>query len=655
MILKSLNKSFLCLLLLTMRKVLYIFGILVLILCGNQITVAQNLKLFDPSKNAQAKPPKTKQKLATEYYAAGDYQKALPLFEELYDANSSSYFYKYLLYCYINLDEYKKAEKLIKKANKNNNKTYKQLADLGYLQLQLGEVEKSEKLFSSAIKELPPNKAAVNELANDFRSRGQTDWAEKAYYRGKDILNGQYGFESELGYLYYYLEKYDQMTNAYLDLLGKDPNQMRTVQYRIQNAYRRSSEDVVYPYLKDELLQRIKKEENGGAYNELLLWLTIQRKDFNIAIIQAKALDKRDGGAYFRVFDLAKVMLNNGDFIGSISALNFIVSRSGAKDEVIYPEAIQYLVSAKYQQLASQPNPASKEINDLALQYEDILAEMGRFKFTINTVMEYAELMFYYQDKRDDAILELENLIENQGLTKKDRAPIKLLLGDFYLLNDNPWEATLLYSQVEKDFKNDEFGFESRLKNAKLSFYIGEFDWAKAQLDILKAATDRKIANDAMNLSLLISENLDADSSTRALELYGKADLLHLQNKDSLALATLDSIFFISLYHELHDNVWMKQAQISASHHDYNKSRDLLYKIVQEFPDGLLADDAIWIMAEQYPLYDFDDETPYFKDVQSSADLYRKILTDYPASLYVQDARKIYRGEEAEKEKAEPL
>jgi lipopolysaccharide biosynthesis regulator YciM len=638
-----------------MRKSLFIFGILIIILSGNQYAVAQELKLFDPSQNAQAKPPKTKQKLATEYYASGDYQKALPLFEELYDGNSSSYYYKYLLYCYVNLNEYKKAEKLIKKANKDNRKTYKELADLGYLQLQLGEVEKSEKLFSSAIKELPPDRAVVNELANDFRSRGQSDWAEKTYYQGKEILNGEYGFESELGYLYYYLEKYDQMTDAYLDLIGKDPNQMRVIQYRIQNAFRRSTEDVVYPYLKDELLKRIKKEENGGVYSELLLWLSIQRNDFNIAVIQAKALDKRDGGAYFRVFDLARIMLNNGDYKGSISALDFIVSRSGAKDEVIYPEAIQYLVSAKYQLLASQANPEPNDINDLSLEYEAVLEELGKFKFTINTVMEYAELLFYYQDKRAEAILELETLIENQGLSKKDRAPLKLLLGDLYLLDGNPWEATLLYSQVEKDFKNDEFGFESRLKNAKLSFYIGEFDWAKAQLDILKGATDRKIANDAMNLSLLISENLDADSNTRALELFGRADLLHLQNNDSLAIVTLDSIFFISLYHELHDNVWMKQAQIYASHHEYNKSRDLLYKIVQEFPDGLLADDAIWMMAKDYPFYSFDRETTYFNDVQSSADLYRKILTDYPASLYVQEARKIYRKEEADKEKAEPL
>jgi len=635
-----------------MKHIIFIF-IAFLYLGINQSAFSQELKLFDPAKDANTKPKKTKQKLATEFYSAGEYEKALPLFEELYEANSSSYYYKYLLYCYLNLDEYKKAERLIKKSNKNNQKTYKELADLGYLQLQLGNVEKSEKLFESAIKELPADKAAVIDLANDFRSRGQTELAEQTYFKGRDLLNGQYQFNNELGYLYYYLEKYDKMTDAYLDLLAENPDQMRIVQYRIQNAYRRSTEDVVYPYLKDELLNRIKKEDAGGVYNELLLWLTIQRRDFKIAMIQAKALDKREGEEFFRVFDLGKIMLNNGDYKASIDAFNFILKQRNAKDLVIYQEVLQNLMTARYQLLQSQNNPSKEEIDKLSIDFKKVLDELGRFSFTVPIEMDYAKLLFYYQDEKELAIHELDSLLQNRGLNKQAQASIKLLLGDFYLIDDNPWEATLLYSQVEKDFKNDPIGYESRLKNAKLSFFIGEFDWAKAQLDIIKGATDRKIANDAMNMSLLISENMDADSNYRALELYGKADLLLLQNQDSLALATLDSIFSISLYHELQDNVLFKQAQIYSARKEYDKSRVKLQKILEEFPDGLLADDALWMMANEFDHYQNAKDDVFFKEINSADDLYRKILIDYPSSIYVNEAREIYRN--SEKEKAEPL
>lgn len=619
----------------------------------NQSVFSQNLKLFDPAKDANTKPKKTKQKLATEFYSAGEYEKALPLFEELFEKNSSSYYYKYLLYCYLNLDEYKKAEKLIKKTNRGNEKTYKELSDLGYLQLQLGNVEKAEKLFKSALKELPANRAAVNDLANDFRSRGQTDLAEQAYFKGRELLNGQYQFNSELGYLYYYLEKYDKMTDAYLDLLEENPDQMRIVQYRIQNAYRRSTEDVVYPYLKEELLNRIKKSEGGGVYSELLLWLSIQRRDFKIAMIQAKALDKRDGEEFFRVFDLAKVMLNNGDYKASIDAFNFILKQRNAKDMAIYQEVLQNLMTARYQLLQSKNNPSKEEIEKLSTDFKKVLDELGRLSFSVTIEMDYSKLLYYYQNEKELAIHELDSLLQNHGLSKQDKASVKLLLGDFYLINDNPWEATLLYSQVEKDFKNDPIGYESRLRNAKLSFYIGEFDWAKAQLDIIKAATDRKIANDAMNMSLLISENMDADSNYRALELYGKADLLLLQNKDSLALVTLDSVFTISLYHELQDNVLFKEAQIYSNRKEYDKSRVKLQKILEEFPDDLLADDALWMMANEFDHYQSAKDDTFFKEINSAKDLYRKILTDYPSSIYVYEARQRFRNNE--KEKAEPL
>ncbi|NPD44511.1 tetratricopeptide repeat protein [Lentimicrobium sp. S6] len=619
-----------------MKNALYI-TFLVLFLMGINIeTYSQNLKLFDPATNGQKKPKKTKQKLATEFYVAGEYEKASQLFEELYEENPSDYFYRYLLYCYVQLEDFRKAEKLVKQTQKNTEKAYKEFSDMGYIEQKKGDVEKANKLFAKAIKELPANKGAILQLANDFRSRGQSDLAEETYFTGQKLLREEYGFESELGYLYYYLEQYDKMTDSYLDLLEIKPEQMKIVQYRIQNAFRRDKEDQIYPYLKQELLSRIKKQEDANQFSELLLWLSIQRRDFNIAVIQAKALDRREGGEYFRVFDLAQVMMNNGAYAQSISALEYIISRPGAKDQVYYPEAIQSLLSAKYGDLRSKNNPSQEEINELSQEFLITLDEMGRFRFTIPMVMNYAELLTYFQDNSDKAIEELNILVEHPGLSKAEKAPAKLLLGDIYLLSDNPWEATLLFSQVEKDFKNDEIGFEARLKNAKLSFYIGEFDWSKAQLDILKAATGKRIANDAMNLSLFIAENLDADSSTRALEYYGKADLLYLRKQDSLALQTLDSIFMLSLYHDIFDNVWMRQSEILLASNQYQEAKVLLEKIVDQYPDGLLADDAIWILAEM--------ELNQFNNEEKASEWYKKILTDYSASIYTNEARKIFRS-----------
>ena len=597
---------------------------------------AQELKLFDPSRTANNRPKKSQQKLAIEYYSAGDYKKAVELFETLYEKNKSSYYYKYLLYCYVNLEAYSKAERMIKKSARKNHKAYKQLADLGYIQLKKGKTKKAASMFNKAIDELPANKAAVNELAGDFRARGQYDLALETYFKGKELLKSEYSFQSELGYLYYFLEQYNHMTDAYLNLLASDPQQMRTVQFRIQGAFRRDKEDVVYPYLKTELLKRIKKEPEIKQYRELLMWLSIQRRDFNIALIQAKSLDKTGGNDAYRVFDLSKIILSNNDYHLSIQALEYLLKLPNANDQIYYFEARQLLLRARFLQFQLLKPPTKKDIDNLQDNFDGTINELGKNKYTIQSVMDYAEFLSFYQDNPDQAILELESLLATKGLNKVDKAPIKLLLGNLYLLSDNPWDATLLYSQVDKDFKNDEIGFEAKLRNAYLSFYIGEFDWAKAQLDILKASTGKKIANDAMRLSLFVTENLDADSNVRALELYGRAELLHLQKQDSLAFKTYDSIFMLSLSHEIFDDVWYRKAEILIESNQYKQARFLLEKLVSDYPDGLLADDAIWMLAEL--------ENYQFNDLNKAAEWYKLILTGYPSSIYSQEAREKYRG-----------
>ena len=351
---------------------------IVFFIIGNiSFVQAQGLKVFDPSRTANNRPKKSQQTLAVEYYTLGDYQKAVELFETLYEKNKSSYYYKYLLYCYVQLQEYNKAERMIKKSAKKNHKAYKQFSDLGYIQLKKGKAKKASSMFNKAIDALPSNKAAVNELAGDLRARGQYDLAMSTYFKGKELLKGDYAFDSELGYLYYYLEQYDLMTDAYLNLLVSDPSQMRIVQYRIQNAFRRDKEDVVYPYLKTELLKRIKKDPEIKPYRELLLWLSIQRNDFNIALIQAKSLDRAGGNDAYRVFDLSEIILFSGDYQLSIQALEYLLKLPDAKSQLYYIEARQNLLRAHFLQFQQTSSPTPKEVLELQNNFEETIRDLG--------------------------------------------------------------------------------------------------------------------------------------------------------------------------------------------------------------------------------------------------------------------------------------
>jgi tetratricopeptide (TPR) repeat protein len=215
------------------------------------------------------------------------------------------------------------------------------------------------------------------------------------------------------------------------------------------------------------------------------------------------------------------------------------------------------------------------------------------------------------------------------------RADLKLELGDIYLFEGEVWEASLLYSQVEKALKSEPVGHEAKLRNARLSYYIGEFEWAKAQLDVLKAATSKLIANDAMELSLLISDNMDPDSTYTGLLYFSRADLMIYRGKDDQALMTLDSISMVSLTHPLDDDVMFREAEIFIRKKDYTMADSILEKILTVYGDGILADNALFRRAEL--------QEEVLEDKDKAMLFYQQLMLDYPGSLFATEARKRYR------------
>lgn len=71
---------------------------------------------------------------------------------------------------------------------------------------------------------------------------------------------------------------------------------------------------------------------------------------------------------------------------------------------------------------------------------------------------------------------------------------------------------------------------------------MGEFKWAKAQLDALKASTSKMIANDAIALSQLISNNTSLDTSYTAMKIYAEADFQIYQKRNNEAILKLDEL-----------------------------------------------------------------------------------------------------------------
>lgn len=278
---------------------------------------------------------------------------------------------------------------------------------------------------------------------------------------------------------------------------------------------------------------------------------------------------------------------------------------------------------------------AREDLLSLAKDYYTTLAETGKSPETIGLVQNLAHLEAFYLDQSEKAIALLQEALAITNLKPATLAALKLELADIYLFSGDQWEASLLYSQVDFAFKNDPLGAEAKFRNAKLSFYIGEFEWAGAQLDILRAATSKLIANDALSLSLLISDNLDDDSTTTGLNYYARADLLLYRNKTDLAMKTLDSIETLGVYHPLFDEVLYKKAQIMIQKRNFTEADTLLGKLLRFYPEDILGDDALYLRAQMNE-YQMNNKL-------KAQEYYQKLITDYPGSIFVTEARKRFR------------
>lgn len=575
----------------------------------------------------------TDEQLAAQYFQNGEFEKAADLYEQMLDKSPNPFYYNSLMQSLINAKDFKKAEKIVKKRIKQNQNDIRLSVDLGYIYASSGDDKKAEKQYLETINNLTPNQQQIYDLANAFIVRMLYDYTTETYLKGRKLLNNPASFTVELAMMYETRAKYQEMMDEYLNLINSDANYISFIQARLQAVLSTDKESKKADVIKSALLKRTQKNPENGTYANLLLWYSIQQKDFELAFIQAKSIEKRfkDNGA--KVFELAEICVTNKEFDQAIEAYQYLINKGELN--LYYLNSKIGLLNSRYLKVSNSLVINQKELTELEKEYIKTLNELGKDASTILLMKNLAHIYAFYALKSSEAITLLNEAIALPNADKMIVAYCKLELADINLFGGDVWEATLLYSQVEKSFKNDPIGFEAKLKNAKLSYYIGEFEWAKAQLDVLKAATTKLIANDAMELSLLISDNIDEDSSTVALSYYAHADLYEYRNQYQLAQEILDSTRLLGLSHPIFDDVILKKAKITIKQGKYKDADSLLQRLIDFYPDGLLADDALFLQADL-------NENQLNNRIKAMS-CYENLLFKYPSSLYTVEARKKFR------------
>lgn len=570
--------------------------------------------------------------LAIQFFNNGEYDKAVEVFESLYKKSRSEEYYEYLYQCYVQLKNYKDGEKLVDKKIKDFPQQAAYQIDLGYIFTLQEDEKKATKYFEKALSLLPADNQEILFVARRFQKRKQDNWAIQTYLKGRKLINNDYPFSFELADIYRSQNQFNEMISEYLFVLEYGHHYLDDVETALSTAFGDDLNGKKKQILKETLLKKIQENPSNDLYLEVLIWEYLQEKAFGAAFTQMKALDKRKKEEGYRLMTLADLAAKNNDYETAVKALQYVIDLGASN--MYYRNAKTELLSVLTQKITTRADYSLQDLQQLESAYKNTLKELGKNRYTIDLLEDYAHLQAFYLHQNNKAITTLNEAISIPDATTRQIADSKLELGDVYLISDSIWEASLLYSQVDLDFKNEIIGQDARFRNAKISYYTGDFKWAKAQLDVLKSATDRLIANDAMYLSILITGNTLMDTITTPLEMYARADLLEFQNKDSLCLLTLDSLEnkFKSRYN-LMDEVQYKRAEIYITKHNFTEAAKYLQK-TYEYKD-LLADDALFKLAELY-------ET-VLNDKAKALEKYQEIIFKFPGSIYVEEARKRFR------------
>ncbi|GAB3542328.1 tetratricopeptide repeat protein [Pontibacter brevis] len=567
--------------------------------------------------------------LARQYLSQGDYDKAESLYSKLIDEQRLfNVVYPDYLKVLLAQRNYKEAEKLVKKTIKRfpGNPGYE--VDLGMVHQAAGDKAAAGKQYNNLLQNLKPE--GVIALASAFIQNELYDYAEKAYLRGRQLNNDPMAYNRSLISLYMYRQKTEPLISEALSLVQADEKELGYVQNMLQNSMR---EEENFDALEKELILKVQQHPDKLAFNELLIWLYVQRRDFYGALLQARAVDKRTRSGGTRVMELGAISLKNKDYQGAIEAYEYIVQE--------YPEGPYYLVArqrlinAREEQVQNTFPVSEEKIQALLADYEALLNEVGRKPETVEVLQHMAALYAFHLDDKEKAIALLQEAISMPRANTSLVADSKLTLGDIYLLKGEPWESTLLYSQVEKSHKETPIGHEAKLRNARLNYYKGDFELAQAHLDILKLATSREIANDAMDLSLLITDNTGLDTSTVAMEAYAAIELLVFQNKLEEAQAALDAMLQQFPGHSLTDEIYFQKASIYERTGDFGKAVENLQKIVNDSKVDILSDDALFKLAFIY------EEN--LQEKEKAQQLYNDLLVKHQGSIYAAEARKRFR------------
>lgn len=560
-------------------------------------------------------------RLGENYLRQGEFEKAAQVFSNLLKRNPfNTNYLKRLVTCYQEIDQFQKSDSVIRSSLKQMPSQFYLHVELGYNYERQQKKDLAKIEYEIALNAIDQNPNIGGMVGRMFRQNNSLDNAILAYEKTMS-LNPNASYEFQVAQIYGEKGDFSRMFNSYINLVDKNENYIGSVQ-RLSGRYITDDPSNENNIALKKALLRKSVSNPKNVWNEMLSWLFSRQKEYSKAFIQEKALFNRDPAYLENIITLGRIAFNDKDYNVAKSCYSFILKNTTFIDEKLNAELYLLKIAVELEQ------------EDTEALFKNVLKVYGENRNTIGVQVEYANYLTFVLDRPDEA----ERILEKSltfSKSKFQQARIKLKLGEVLVFTGQFNKALIYFSQVQTKLKNHPLSQEARFKVAQTSYFKGDFDWATAQLKVLKGSTSQLIANDAAELFLIISDNKPQDSIPSGLNEFAKADLLAFQNKNENALKILKEIQTNYRGFPVEDEALYKEAKILIKQKKFDQALESLMKLIEINAEGILIDDAYYTMAE---IYNTELNLP-----EKAKEYYQKIIFEYPSSIYLVDSRKKYR------------
>ena len=564
------------------------------------------------------------EQLANNYFEKGEFEKALVIYESLNDKQPGNIFFSQsMAACYQQLQQYAKAEKLLKdKADSTGQPLL--LVELGYnYQLQQNMAE-ANKYYEQAIDAVRQNPSFVYTVANTFEKKVLAEQALKAYEVAKQG-NPNMNFDYQIALLQGQLGNMELMIESLLNYAYNNPQNLPVVQNQLARFMNEESPESFNDALRKQLLLNTQKTQDL-FWNEFLSWYFVQQRDYGKAFIQEKAIYKRDPDSFINIISLARLAVEENEEETAREILGFILENT--QDPATLMDANAYILKMDIAKAQEKDYAAIKQ------RIDALLAQFGVTPYSLDLQILKADFEAFHLKDTQAGIATLNTALKLQ-LNKYQSAEVKMKLSDILLLDEKFNQAIIYYAQIEEDLKNDPIGHEASLKVARSSYFKGDFDWAQKQLKVLKSSSSQLIANDALELFLLITDNTVEDSTQTALKKFARADFMLYRNKKQEALNEFKNLIATDKTESIQDITRLRLGKLYEQSGQYDLALQYYKEIIDNYAEGIYIDEALFFSAEIY--------NKHLQDPEKAKPLYEKVLFEHEDSIYFVEARREFR------------